>query len=132
MDIIVENFKKTGELHHAYCIEGERAELSLHICNWLEKALNFKIRANPDFFKLECDVLGIEEARMIKDRELGKPVTGDKKVFLIAFNFMGKEAQNALLKLFEEPRKGNYFFLATPSAERLLSTLRSRLFILSL
>ena len=43
---------------------------------------------------------------------------------------MGREAQNALLKTFEEPIKGNYFFLITPSAERLLSTLRSRLFIL--
>ena len=43
---------------------------------------------------------------------------------------MTLEAQNALLKLFEDPKENTHFFLITPHPEKLLKTLTSRLFIL--
>lgn len=45
---------------------------------------------------------------------------------------LGTEAANALLKSLEEPRPGNVFILAAPQRERLLPTLVSRSFILTL
>ena len=55
----------------------------------------------------------------------------ERRIFVIAFNFITHQAQNAFLKLFEEPNPGTHFFLITRSAEVLLPTLRSRLEIIS-
>lgn len=38
-----------------------------------------------------------------------------------------KEAQNAVLKILEEPAEGTHFFFVTPSAGELLETVRSRM-----
>jgi hypothetical protein len=43
---------------------------------------------------------------------------------------MTVEAQNALLKIFEEPTAGTHFFILTPSVEIFLPTLRSRLVVI--
>ena len=54
-----------------------------------------------------------------------------KKIFIIETGFFTREAQNSLLKVFEEePTEGTHFFVFTPSAETLLPTLRSRMVIL--
>jgi len=44
---------------------------------------------------------------------------------LISADFITEEAQNALLKVFEEPTAGTHFFVVSPQ-DILLSTLRSR------
>lgn len=54
-------------------------------------------------------------------------VKGPQKFFIISANSFTTEAQNALLKVFEEPAPGVHFFIITPSASRLLPTLHSRL-----
>ncbi len=46
--------------------------------------------------------------------------------------YLGLEAGNALLKTLEEPRPGNVFVLTAPQRERLLPTLVSRSFVLTL
>ena len=50
-----------------------------------------------------------------------------KKIFIIRANNIGHEAQNALLKLFEEPAEYAHFFLIVPSAHILLPTVKSRM-----
>jgi hypothetical protein len=55
---------------------------------------------------------------------------GGKKIFIIETNSITPEAQNALLKVFEEPQANAHFFVIIPSAEILLPTLRSRMMIL--
>lgn len=49
---------------------------------------------------------------------------------MLTANNMTHEAQNALLKMFEEPTADTHFFLMIPSAGILLPTLRSRLVII--
>jgi len=44
-------------------------------------------------------------------------------------NFITKDAQNSLLKIFEEPRADTTFFLVLPEATDLLATFKSRLII---
>jgi DNA polymerase III delta prime subunit len=48
----------------------------------------------------------------------------------VCANFITEKAQNAMLKLFEEPRGDTHFFLIIPSLNNIISTLRSRFFII--
>ncbi len=64
----------------------------------------------------------------------GQPPNGDGyrvSIFAEAQMFM-TEAANALLKSLEEPRPGNVFVLGTPQRERLLETLVSRSWVVTL
>ena len=54
-----------------------------------------------------------------------------KKIFIVAFRAITVEAQNALLKVLEEPTEDSHFFLVVPRAEVLLPTVRSRVVVVS-
>ena len=56
----------------------------------------------------------------------------DEKVGLISFHTAGIPAQNAMLKILEEPRAGVRFVLVTSNKESLLPTVISRLHVISL
>lgn len=63
---------------------------------------------------------------LIRETEL-VPVDGDRRVFILCHaERMQASAQNALLKVFEEPPAGVYIFLLTESRRALLPTVRSR------
>jgi DNA polymerase III delta prime subunit len=71
--------------------------------------------------------MGIEEVRTMTYEAHLTPIVDEKRTFVIAYAQLTHEAQNALLKLLEEPPATAQFFLITPRAELLLSTVRSRL-----
>lgn len=75
----------------------------------------------------------IETVREVR-RVLGEPPRGEGKrvVILAEAQALGVEAANALLKSLEEPRPGVCFLLLTPQRERLLPTLVSRGWVLTL
>jgi DNA polymerase-3 subunit delta' len=74
----------------------------------------------------------VATARLLQRRAALTPVTGRRKVFLIAEadrlvpQESSPEAANALLKLLEEPPADSQFVLTTVDANRLLPTIRSR------
>ncbi len=82
---------------------------------------------HPDFYARSYASLGIGEARELRERARTRPIAGSHRVFLIAAANATVEAQNALLKTFEEPPAGAIFFFITPAPHMLLPTLRSRL-----
>ena len=132
MEHLAQVYKKTNSLHHAYVIEGNQKKDFALLLLFLEKSVGFKTHGNLDFYHESFDSLGIDEARRIKEMQQKKPFTeGGKKVFVLSFNFITREAQNSLLKVFEEPTSGTHFFLLVPSAEIFLPTVRSRVVILS-
>ncbi len=131
MNIIFDSVRKNGSLHHAYCIVGERRAVCIEIAEGLESELKIKSSGNPDFFHGEYDSFGVDEGRALKEMQEMHSFSGGKKIFLIAANTLTHEAQNSLLKVFEEPTEDTHFFLVMPSAETLLPTLRSRLVILA-
>jgi hypothetical protein len=59
-----------------------------------------------------------------------RPLLGDRKIFIIVAQSITGEAQNSLLKVFEEPTPGTHFFVISPSQRILLPTLRSRMIVL--
>jgi len=79
---------------------------------------------------------GLIKVDMVRDQRgtWGQPPNGDGyrvSVFAEAQMFM-TEAANALLKSLEEPRPGNVFVLSAPQRERLLDTLVSRSWVVTL
>lgn len=119
------------KLHHAYCLEGDREVIVKNLLKFLEEDLKFSTKGNSDFYYASFETLGIDEGRTINEMQLRKAVTSPRRIFIIAANFITREAQNSLLKMFEEPSSDAIFFLITPSASILLPTLRSRFIVLN-
>jgi len=113
--------------HHAYGIAGQPETIIPKLIKSLLK-IGYRTKGNPDFRVESHDVMGVDESRVLKEAAGRKAISGSKKVFIISARGITKEAQNALLKVFEEPPLGTHFFLIVPSLEILLGTLRSRLF----
>ncbi len=119
-------------LHHAYLIEGERRKVVPEVLKFVA-TLGLKTRGNPDFYHLVMDSFNIEDAHSIRSFGYEKKFGGDvsKKIFLICADRFLLEAQNALLKMFEEPADGTHFFVIVPDRNVLLPTLVSRLYVVS-
>ncbi|MBP6948898.1 MAG: hypothetical protein KBC41_03585 [Candidatus Pacebacteria bacterium] len=54
----------------------------------------------------------------------------EEKIGLISFHTIGLEAQNALLKILEEPRKGVRFILITSNVSTIIPTVLSRVLLI--
>lgn len=112
-------------LHHAYLLLGNQIEAEAFVHALFEKA-GKPLKGSPDFFVLKDETFGIDAARSLAVQSMRKAF-GEKKVFFIAPETMTLEAQNALLKTFEEPSAGTHFFLALRDDGMVIPTLRSRM-----
>jgi len=120
------------KLHHANLLiaSPEEAESYLRL---LCDDLGVNLPNNPDFFPFKMETFGIDDARELKLLASRKTVSASdlsqqsRKIFLITSTRLTLEAQNALLKTFEEPFPGTYFFLATREEGLIVPTLRSRM-----
>lgn len=136
---------ENGACSHAYIIEGPKGSGKRELATWFAKTLLCTSPQKPCGTCLSCrrvqdghhpDVHWYgdgEKAVPIGDiRDLIKetgwiPTEGDRSVFVInAAEKMRPEAQNALLKVFEEPPAGVVIFLLANSGRELLPTIRSR------
>jgi hypothetical protein len=112
-------------LHHANLLIGGREEAQVYL-DELTSSLDFKLANNPDFFPFRMDVFGIDEARQLKFLSARKPL-GACKIFLISPMAITPEAQNALLKTFEDPMPDTIFFLVIREQNLIEPTLLSRM-----
>lgn len=116
--------------HHAYFIHHNEG-VAHRLKDFLFKKFKIQQKQNPDFFHEVFITLSIDNSRKLKELHTGRSFIEDnKRVFIIESNSITHEAQNALLKIFEEPNENSLFFLIMPSIEILLPTLKSRLFII--
>ncbi len=99
-------------MHHAYYIEGPGS--------WFD---TYKEELKP-YYARRYERFGIEEARELAG--LASLKNYARAVFLLGISGMSTEAQQALLKLFEEPQEGTQFVVLIPHGI-LLPTLRSRM-----
>jgi DNA polymerase III delta prime subunit len=113
-------------MHHAFVIEAEAEEGITFARAWVEEELGMSAGDNPDIITLQYGLLTVEDARRICERAAGGAFAGARKALIIAASRAYHEAQNALLKIFEEPPEGVVLFLILPSLGGLLPTLRSR------
>lgn len=115
-----------AHLHHAYLLEGERGVIIEELTLLLSDAGIIQ-KGNGDFHVYEHDVFLIEHAHSLRREQSMHGAEGARKIFIIAFNTMMSEAQNALLKTLEEPTVGTHFFFITRTGEILFPTVRSRM-----
>ncbi len=88
-----------------------------------------EVDGDPDISIQEHDGFSIADARELKARASQRGLSHEP-IYIIAVATILHEAQNALLKLFEEPPAGASFILCVPSLDVLLPTVRSRAIIL--
>ena len=70
---------------------------------------------------------GIDDARRLREDSFFIPIHGETKVFIIdECHMLTKEANNALLKILEEPPQNVFFILCTTVPDKLLPTVLSR------
>jgi DNA polymerase III subunit delta' len=118
------------KLHHANVIIGE--DCRDFVFKILKEKLNFNANANPDFLLTEGQFFGIDDVRDFGIWAIGKPLLSDIKVSFIIVKSITFEAQNAMLKVLEEPPLGTYIFISLQSLGGLLPTFLSRVRILDL
>jgi hypothetical protein len=116
-------------LHHAYLIEGAREEVLPELLEFLENA-GVATRGNSDFVHISTDTFKMEDARNLKAYEKEKSFSKNKKIFVVSANFILLEAQNTLLKIFEEPIPDTHFFVIVPDINALIKTLVSRFYVI--
>lgn len=83
---------------------------------------------HPDLIEIDEDgEIKVETARRIRSEASVLPNDGARKVFLVRHaERMNVPAQNALLKVLEEPPKYCFFLLLTGQPDRILETILSR------
>ncbi len=112
--------------HHAVVYEGDRSAGSQVARSYIEDVLGVRYRSNPDVCIIEGEQCTIHDVRALKDRAY-RHAFGVVQVFIIAFDRFTVQAQNALLKLLEEPASNTHVVLLIPTLEHFIPTVRSRL-----
>ncbi len=109
--------------HHAYLYEGPISLLP-ELADEAASRFNFEREQNPDVLIEQWEKFGIEEARDLTQQASLKSSSG-RSLFVLGISSITSEAQQALLKLFEEPQEGAIFVVLMPHGI-VLPTLRSR------
>lgn len=117
--------------HHAYCVEGAGPHEVTAFTEKLREACGV-MRGSPDCIALSVPSFGIDDAQEMRGWAFNKPAGGGKKFFVLGADTITPEAQNAFLKVFEEPPPDTHFFLLLKTADFLLPTLRSRVEVLQM
>lgn len=126
-----------GQLPHALIFEGPEGSGKLTValmtaamlCPEYADKIQSRLSLDVTVHELEAGKksIGVALIRDIRESAYIKPQELPVRVFIIrTAHLMTTEAQNALLKIFEEPPKGVHFFLLTENASALLPTVRSR------
>lgn len=109
-------------MHHANLVIGNR--------EWCLSCLPEEVRVpSIDVRHLVYERMSIADVRALIQEASLMPVEAPVRSFVIQTQQILGEAQNALLKLFEEPSAYVVFYLVLPNDDMLLPTLRSRLMV---
>ena len=99
-------------------------------CNDCKSCIEYMAGNHPDFMEIDSEDgknIKIEQIRYLQEKIAEKPVTSNKKVYLINdCELMTKEAANCLLKTLEEPPVYAVIILITSNESKLLPTIKSR------
>ncbi|MBU6389953.1 hypothetical protein KGQ31_00190 [Patescibacteria group bacterium] len=113
--------------HHAYCIEGRADKTRAELVPIIKEKWLMAVQGDPDFLDRTFAVMGVAEARQIKEFQ-EKKAFGAARAILIEADSITIQAQHALLKMFEEPVEHTRFFIIGPCVKSFIPTLDSRLF----
>lgn len=98
-------------------------------CGKCQACRLFMNNSNPDYYVIEPDgtSIGVDDIRKMQQHIVIRPLYSDRKVYVITeAEKMTVQAQNCLLKTFEEPPGYAVIILTASNYEGLLETIRSR------
>jgi DNA polymerase III delta prime subunit len=116
------------DLYHSYVVEGERDTTTILLRELLESR-GITEKDSPDMLCQTYDIFTISDNSLIQEWHSKKPLGENKKVCILATRFINREAEQALLKILEEPKENTHFFIIIPDANVLQDTIRSRVHI---
>ena len=136
---IVSDDIASGRFVHASIIEGPPKSGKLTLARAIAAELSMDASAadrimrgiSADVYEIAPKIgrktIGIDEIKEIRETAFIVPNDSDIKAYIIRYaSTMTVKAQNAILKLLEEPPKNVYFMLLVENAATLLPTVRSR------
>lgn len=148
---ILSSMIASHRIPHAILIEGEEGLGKKTLAHFIAKAclcavedspcLECKschlvdVGSHPDFLMISPDgaAIKVDQIRALRSEAYLSPLLAYGRVFVIDLaHTMNANAQNALLKVLEEPPTGVTFILLAKSASLLLETIRSRCVTLTL
>ena len=112
-------------LHHAYIVNNGNTEIES-----LQKYLK-TIYPKGENIEHIVESFGVEDARFLARQSFNLSSSDQPQIFLISFSKITEQAQNTLLKVFEEPSSNTYFFLCVSKELHFLPTLLSRFFVIT-
>lgn len=147
----VKSAVKSGRFPHAFIIEGEEGSGRQTLARIIAAAAICGDQNAPCGNCRECDLVAkdghsdvltyspdgatfkIDQIRVIRDNAFVTPIEAKRKVnILLDCDKMNEAAQNAFLKVLEEPPQFMVFILICRNASALLTTVRSRCITLTL
>ncbi|MES3004603.1 MAG: hypothetical protein V4690_00655 [Patescibacteria group bacterium] len=126
MQTFFESYKNSGDLHHAYFLVGDTKHILSNLIPFLKDKVGVSVQGSADFWHGKFHNMTVEETKSIYAMSQNKDFARGKKIFIIETDFITEEAQNTMLKFFEEPTPGTHFFIVSPQ-DFLLPTLQSRI-----
>lgn len=148
----IEGFISAHRIPHAILIEGENADINASLALYIATAAVCtgdsapcekchdchlaQINSHPDITRVAAidgkKFLSVDQIRELRADAFVKAHSAPHRVFIIEdAHRMNESAQNALLKVLEEPPKNVIFILMVPSKTILLDTIISRCTLLS-
>ncbi len=112
-------------LFHSYVVEGNPEDVVYLIRLYLEERGDI-VKNSRDVSLNLYDSFGVEDGHNLREWYVNKSVDGIKKICIIGAKFINKEAEQALLKMIEEPTLNTHFFIVVPDSSLLIGTIMSR------
>lgn len=120
-----------GDLYHSYVVEGDPSLLANELLWFLESRGEIE-KQSQDVICQMYESFTMEDSRVIKDWHNKLGITSGKRICILAAKFINKEAEQALLKIIEEPAIDTHFFMVVPDSSVLLPTIISRVQIVKI
>lgn len=118
-------------LAHAYLLIGEHEQVETELFDYLESKRGITKAGNPNILHKDFSRMGIDDVRSVIEYTSKTAVGSDaNKIIILGIQEITIEAQNAMLKLIEEPSEGTLFFIIAPYKYVFLPTIRSRVQII--
>ena len=123
VDSLTSIFERKSDYPHAYLFHGPTGCGKTTLARIVAKMLKCD---SPEEYNMS-NLRGIDAVRTLAEDCIYLPLTGRNRVYILdEIHRQTKDAQNALLKLLEDPPSHVYFILGTTDPEQLLPTLRGR------
>jgi DNA polymerase III delta prime subunit len=129
--IYLKNCAQNRTLSHAYALIGPNSTARENLLEeFLKEFVPMNKEEHPDVLQIlpEKEVITIDTVRKARSWLSMTPISSTKKVLIVdGVGKMNTQAQNAFLKILEEPSKNSYIFLLIGHKDQVLQTIYSRI-----